>query len=474
VKTARSAALPGLLLLIVLTASPSEAQTVQPITTYRNGFIAQVAKEIAAEKAAQPTATLPVETDLFAFSALPRGSLARLLQEYEANRTDEQVGATAGASGTTTLVSKGGVPEILAFAVENGAITRSQSGTTLTFRGNANGIIKALAGRGFIQTFNPANDPSGKILDRVSFSVSFDASRGAAATPAVTGDQQQLSQWTLRAQIINQRDPLDPAYTSRWDVLAAGALTTLTQASGDLYTALEADPAFSTWLKGAQAAIAKLPADAAAIEKELRTQLDAFPGQSLSPSTTRVLADYDRAATTLVRQRKEVLDEIAEGVQVALEYTNDRPVNLPKTSNVRLVGAVGGMVDLTGNASVTLFDTIPTGLSRRVRDYQLSAELSVRLGAPDTTGPFVLAFSGKFLHQFEDSIDENGLILPNTNGTTAIAQAKLIVPVSKGTGTKMPLSITYSNRTELIKEKEVRANVGITYDLDALFARFKP
>jgi hypothetical protein len=458
----------------VLTAGTSRAQTVQPITTWRDGFIAQIAREIAAQKAVQPTETLQHEDDLFAFTALPRGSLARLLQEYEANRTDEQVGATAGASGTTTLVSKGNVPEILAVAVENGAITRSQSGTTLTFRGNANGLIKAAAGRGFIQTFDLENDPSGKLLDRLSFSVSFDASRGAATTPTFTGDQQQLSQWTVRAQIINERDPLDPSHRARWDVIATGALTALAQASREVNIALEADPAFMMWFAEAQAAIARLPADAPAIEKELRAQIDRFPAASLAATTTRVLADYDRAATSLVRERKEVLDAIAEGLQVALEYTNDRPITLPKTSNVRLVGAVGGTVDLTGNASVTLFDTIPTGLSRRVRDYQLSAELSVRLGAPDTTGPFVLAFSGKFLHQFEDSVDENGLILPNTNGTTAIAQAKLIIPVSKGTGMKMPLSITYANRTELIKEKEVRANVGVTYDLDALFARFKP
>ena len=70
-KIARSAALLGLLLL---TASPSRAQTVQPITAFRDGFIAQVAKEIAAQKATQPDATLLIETDLFAFSALPRGS----------------------------------------------------------------------------------------------------------------------------------------------------------------------------------------------------------------------------------------------------------------------------------------------------------------------------------------------------------------------------------------------------------------
>jgi hypothetical protein len=37
-------------------------------------------------------------------------------------------------------------------------------------------------------------------------------------------------------------------------------------------------------------------------------------------------------------------------------------------------------------------------------------------------------------------------------------------------GVKVPLSLTVANRTEFIKENEVRANVGVTFDLDALFA----
>ena len=62
---------------------------------------------------------------------------------------------------------------------------------------------------------------------------------------------------------------------------------------------------------------------------------------------------------------------------------------------------------------------------------------------------------------------------PNTRGTTTVGQLKLTVP-TKGAGIRIPLSVTWANRTDLIKEKVVRANVGVSYDLDSVFARFKP
>ena len=46
-------------------------------------------------------------------------------------------------------------------------------------------------------------------------------------------------------------------------------------------------------------------------------------------------------------------------------------------------------------------------------------------------------------------------------------QAKLTIPV-KGSGVKIPLSVTASNRTELIKERDVRASFGVSFDLDPL------
>lgn len=133
-------------------ASSASAQgQITQVQSALDSTITTIAGEIAAEKARDPRATIPQgEVNLFTFRGLQQGSLLRLLQDFEEERTDEQIGASSTASGSTTLVSKGAVPEVLAFALENGAISRSQSGTTMTFRGNLGGVIDALANKGFL------------------------------------------------------------------------------------------------------------------------------------------------------------------------------------------------------------------------------------------------------------------------------------------------------------------------------------
>jgi hypothetical protein len=174
-----------------------------------------------------------------------------------------------------------------------------------------------------------------------------------------------------------------------------------------------------------------------------------------------------------------VLNALAHGGLVAFEFTQDRPAKGPATSSFRLTGEVGGTVDLTGDLSVTLFDVfnpIPTGVAKRWRDVQASGSLDMRLGSGSSV-IFVFTASGKFAHQFENSFDPaTGLVIPNTAGNVAVGQLKLTIPAGKGTGAKIPLSLTVSNRSDLIPSNStiVRANVGITYDLDALFARVRP
>ena len=104
---------------------------------------------------------------------------------------------------------------------------------------------------------------------------------------------------------------------------------------------------------------------------------------------------------------------------------------------------------------------------------QFSGELDFKFGSADSVGAYVFSAAGKYVRQFENSFSDAGIMIPNTKGTTAVGQFKLTVPV-KGSGAKIPLSVTFANRTELIKESVVRANVGITYDLDTIFARFRP
>src|SRR5438552_1462746 len=129
-----------------------------------------LAMEIQEDGGARPSFARDI--DYIALVARAPGILIHALQLYTEERSDKQVGATSSASGTTTLVSKGTVPKVLAVALENGAVTRTVSGTTVTFRSDVGGAVRALAGKGFFQ-LAPGDDPSLSLLNRLSVSASF-------------------------------------------------------------------------------------------------------------------------------------------------------------------------------------------------------------------------------------------------------------------------------------------------------------
>jgi hypothetical protein len=63
--------------------------------------------------------------------------------------------------------------------------------------------------------------------------------------------------------------------------------------------------------------------------------------------------------------------------------------------------------------------------------------------------------------------EDPALVATAPKGHIIVGQFKLVIPI-KGTGAKVPISVTASNRTELIKEKDVRASIGFTLDLDTI------
>ncbi len=72
----------------------------------------------------------------------------------------------------------------------------------------------------------------------------------------------------------------------------------------------------------------------------------------------------------------------------------------------------------------------------------------------------------------EDEAAASGMVL-KVKGDIATGQIKVIIPVNNS-GFKIPISVSFANRTELVKEKEVRGNFGFTFDFDPLFAKFNP
>jgi hypothetical protein len=390
-----------------------------------------------------------------------------LLAEIEDSRTDEQLGAGPGATGTTSLVTKGGIPSVLALAVENGALTQSASGTVVTFRGTPVGVISALAGKGYLQLL-PDEDPVVKALSGLSFSASFDTSRGitASGTPALTADRKQLSQWTARWVAVNHRNPARLGYAPLWEEVGS-ALAQIAGGIASLRMTMMNDAAFDAWLDNLAQDLSESDPTDKTVARVLARHVALL---AVTPSATATQARMTTGAYgAYLGARERALKKANEGLLITVEYTDDLPAVSNSISNTRFIAERGGIVDVTANAAISWFDKLSPN-QERLRDTQASVQLDVPLGNPSDVGRFTLSFAGKFQWLNHDPAVP---AIAAPSATIGLAQLKLTVPM-KGSGVRVPVSLTWASRTEMITEKITRANVGISYDLDALFARFKP
>lgn len=420
-------------------------------------------------------------------------SYVAFITEAQEARTDQQVGAGPESAGTTSLVVKGGIPYALGFAVENGAAVETRSGTTVTFRLNPVGTVNMLAGKGFITGFQQsANDPALNLLRKASVGFTFDTSRGDQ--PGVfTGDRQQLSAVSVRYEFINDRDPRLRRYERDWEQLVTGEGLKLAEQVWATTLAIQndfgtrtspppfKDPALQAWLEQTNQRLTDSGlSDINAVAKLLREQANLLPVNAVSSETTGAVVGFARQFESYSRAKNRLLDRIASGRVLTFEYTNRREVNAPDTSNFRFIASTGtlGRVDLTANGSLTIFNKRPftTSLTEprpgRVRDFQFAGQLDVPFNLGEA-GQFVLWFSGRYQRLLEDATTQAGTIVPNTKGDIAIGQFGLKVPIQR-LGMHLPVSFTVANRTELVKEREVRGNFGFTFNLDSILARLNP
>jgi hypothetical protein len=208
----------------------------------------------------------------------------------------------------------------------------------------------------------------------------------------------------------------------------------------------------------------------------LRKQIDLLPVEKVSDETTQGITNFAKGFEAYTLAKKKLLDKIAKGRLITFEYTNNREVNAPDTSNFTFIaeGGTGRRIDFTANASLTMFNKKPVGLNiNRIRDFQFAGQVDIPLGDVMGFGQPVFSFTGRYERLVENASTQAGTVVPNTKGDIAFGQVKLTIPI-KNTGFSLPISMTFSNRTELIKEKDVRGNFGLTFDLDKILAKFKP
>jgi len=425
---------------------------------------------------------------------------AKFLGVAEQNRLDKQPGASSDSSGSTSLVSKGSSPWLLGFALEHGGLTQTTSGNTITFRGNVANSIRALMNSTYLGSYALGDkDKLVQGLSKLSFGVSFDTSANQPSTSqGFTPSKENFSGFSSKYEIINRRDPRNHKWDQKWAALDEAEALELAGSFSGLNEEVEANPNFQQWAtvtEGDIAALSPTPTEPE-IRALLKRSAELFGKLLLNaPEAQNRVNQVTSRMTGYLSAENDILNTIRTSSLLTVEYnysrqltTNNQNVaatvpsqQLPTLSNINIVYEKGfqgaNAPELTFNAGVTLFNSTSSTPPKygTVRDYRFSAQLDVPLKEIANIGKPVLSFSGEFLGLLEQPLGQkvmlNGVTV-DRRGNMGIFQGKLSIPV-KDSGVKIPVSFTYASRTELIKEKDVRGNIGITFDLDTLFSKAK-
>jgi hypothetical protein len=463
-----------LLSLLLLAALPvlSQSQNDRDLFKFR---LDQV------KNAASPEAKRAVIDDLVneiqkAALAATRGSFRHYLNQVETNR---QMGASAGASGSTSVTVSPLLANIFGISLEQGSLMKSVNGSTVTFQLNPAGIVcaskhqdaaKALPGENCIEAWK-----------RVAFSVSFDQSRGKTPAGLVPlGDQ--FSEARVHIDLRPSTTSQERLYTRRFNTLA--------NTGGDLWARVGIDPEFVQWTTNTTAALNAASADdleptwyrALAQLRAILTRVD----KPLMTRTGRLYRDVFARAIAIDAAKVSQFafeaginrpDVAAEAIANGIVAAGQRP---PSLFSTRLIYSRGfGPLTVVLNGSTSWFTEVKPGMDKgRWRDYMFSGEGRFRLpsiipgyGAPS------LALGGLFGDLRQAPL---GIPLPvtrpgasspdniNLPGKVRLLNARLEMPTANR-NVVVPLSFTYSNRTDLIKEQDVRVSIGLSVRFDSLF-----
>jgi len=453
---------------------------------------------------------------------MQRDAFTRFLTALESRRTDKHAGSTTGIGGSTNLVAKGTTAKVLSFAAEYGALTQTVNKQVVTVQGSLDGVPAALV-RQRVLPYCPtaARSPdcihSGVFaaLRRVSYGVSFDTSAsaqqtigtpsGAPSGPAqpVTfdADGHSIVAANVRVALLSTRDASSSAFQASWlkAVKAQSSAPLLGVSADALLTALEQlitpilnDPDYRRWQVETVTLVSRATAadlDAVSIDRDRAL---AAVIERVNPALVERAAEFSRALTLYQFEQEDLVRGVADSPVLAVQYDFKRPNELLATSTFRALFDKGfaSRWSIAANGAVEFYNDDPPASvpgAKRVRDAQFGVQVQRDLGILPLVGAAAIAGTYYFQYQNGPSILKvtpaapvPGITfteLPSTaslafadTGHLHVAQVRLVLGAPSSSA-RFPLAISYSNRTELIDKPVLRAQFGISYDFDSLFAR---
>ena len=456
--------------------------------------------------------------------AKAKNNRLRLDEGYLKPRINQQFGESAAGGGATSLVSRTGVANLVSAALENGALARDKQGTVTTFRANAYAVYRMFGGaERACSIVNPACDTPGELALRgLSASIAFDNAapqpiltadtKSATGTPATgpltfLGQGGQISSVGVRYNYLRRTSPTTKDQIAVWKT----ALNKTNVSSKALVEQLEtfannlaAKPGLNLFEKevseGFDNAFKATPQSPTLVQDLVALYQTAF--DKLFPGVNRTdLDNLTEANRSFNSNLDDALASILLKSETTVEYNHVKPPNQVALSTFRFAvdkkihrksrrsaNAADDDYDglLTANGSLELYESRPSGLNGgRLRDIQMGGQFDLKLGSPNWEARPLFSVAGYYQYQKENAILEfnknpqtpyGSIPLPkpavevlNTKGHIGIVQGKLTIPIGKVL--TLPLSVSWSNRTELIKASEIRGQFGISVDVDKLFAK---
>ena len=504
---------PFLLLIVFSACVFAQSSALDAYLKYTNDDIEQLVRQAPAARA------IPQLQNVFPHRLPGRfviymkaKSYPGLLNALDAARLNKIIGSALGSGGGTSLVSDVSVPSVLGFGIEHGSILQQQNGTVTTLRANLLGLAEMAGGAKQFPycaelevEHNPAScRPVSRQLRRFSGSMSFEdlrnttisaktAAGNAPATPVqLLGNDFRMASWGIRADFTSKQNLDDPAYVKAWDAEIAHLTgdqfaKNLSQAIDDFFAKNPRHAAYLQWMNET-VPLLQMARDVTEFKKQLELRLDVL-GPMLSAADPDFAKSFN-ALTAAFSNYYTVRDELVRNAQrhkASGEYVNLHPQSQPSRSTIRFIYShqpANAPTVLTANFALDYYNATPAGIpTNRLRDVQVAGQLNQRLGTLTSFGQIVLTVGGYYQWMRDDALiaigegntaPGSGIVLPNaaakllgTKGHIGIAQTKLSLPVTDTI--KIPISVTWANRTELINEKQIRGQVGLTLDLDKAF-----
>ena len=440
-----------------------------------------------------------------------QAELGKITQQYvaaEASRkmVDLQSGAGSSSSGSTTAVAGGSVPQFLSFATESGGVTQKVDGTTVTVRVNPVKLANALR-TGFGETPLPPNDPGYKALSRLNFAFTTDRSRAPSATTTggltLTERFKQVTDVSLRIDLRNDQDPFSRNAIRRVNSLVASQTTTVLHQAADalgnkLFGQISSDELAKLQADREELAIrlaSSAKSDKAEVIKMVKEGVLAIHSKHFkSINATQELIDFGAAILDFKTKQNQIADEIAHGFVATVDLNWKRPplttatmalatgtaptaiaamavAQAPNlyTAQLILSSRLIGKSQGTATFSTSFFERKVGEMKGVWRDASAGGKWSIPMGSLKS-GRTSIHFSVLYQHLHQKPLGIDLLVNDvkvNKPGNIGLFQAQYRIDMGDS-GVSIPISFTASNRTELVKEKELRGNIGISFDLSKL------